>query len=169
MIPTVTVSIHLDPAAGIKLQQVFLMQLSSFTSETLMAQCVKIKYMRFSNIFFMFIASSLSSSCVHEFSCDEVTDDLLKKQASIVVEDIGPNGRIVHYSGVNIYNRSKSSFIDEGGMYFPMKDIVQIGDTLIKHKNQTEFLIRKKNVIVRFKFECIENQGYGFNIDTLKK
>jgi len=107
--------------------------------------------------------------CVHEFSCDAVTKALSQKHASIVITNTGPIGRLVDFSGIDTNSRNKAYYEDEGGMYLPMKEIVQIGDTLIKRKGETDFLLKKKNLIVKFKFDCFENQSYGFTIDTLKR
>ncbi|WP_223650371.1 hypothetical protein [Hymenobacter psoromatis] len=117
----------------------------------------------------IFIISCTLLGYVHEFSCEEVTKNLLKKHASLVIKDTGPSGRIIDYSGVDINTGHKSYYEDEGGMYLPMKQIVQIGDTLLKYNNQTDFLVKKKFFTIKFKFICIKNQSYGFNIDTLKR
>jgi hypothetical protein len=119
--------------------------------------------------FIIFIISCTLFGCVHEFSCDAVTKALSQKHASIVITDTGPVGRIINFSGIDINTGNKSYYIDESGMYLPMKQIVQIGDTLLKRKGQTDFLLRKRDFIVKFKFGCFENQSYGFVIDTLKR
>lgn len=115
----------------------------------------------------VFTISCTLFGCVHEFSCDTITKSLLQKHASIVIQDTGPIGRIVNFSGVDVKIGNKSYYIDEGGMYLPMKQIAQVGDTLFKRKGQTNFLLMKNNFIVKFKFVCFENQSYGFDIDTL--
>jgi hypothetical protein len=116
-----------------------------------------------------FIISCILPGCAHEFSCDAVTKALSKKHASIVITDIGPTGRIVNFSGIDINTGRKFYYEAEGGMYLPVKEIAQIGDTLIKREGQTDFLLRKKDFIVKFRFVCAENQYYGFTIDTLKR
>lgn len=133
-----------------------------------MAKRVGMRFMQLiTKSLIVFIISCTLFGCVHGFSCDAVTKSLLEKQASIIIKNIDPSGRSVNFSGIDINTGSNSFFIDEGGMYLPMKQIVQTGDTLLKRKGQTSFLVKKKLLI--FKFTCIENQGYGFDIDTLKR
>jgi len=116
-----------------------------------------------------FVISCTLPGCVHDFSCDAVTKALSQKHASFVIKNTGPSGRIVDFSGVDINTGKKVYYEAEGGMYLEMKQIVQIGDTLIKRRGQTGFLLRKKDFIIKFEFDCFENQSYGFAIDTLKR
>ena len=62
--------------------------------------------------------------------CDVYKKEFFEKQTNLIVTDRGQAGREILLEGLNPETHVKVTYYDEGGFYLPLKDSLEIGDTL---------------------------------------
>ena len=86
--------------------------------------------------------------------CGEYKKRFLKKQTNLVITDRGRAGREILLEGLNPETHTKVTYYDEDGFYLPLKDSLEIGDTLIKTRGVTFFILKKKHSNLKFDYAC---------------
>ena len=88
------------------------------------------------------------------------------KEARLIVRDKGPVGREFHLKGQDPVTQKAVDYDDDGGYFIAIRAAIDLGDTLIKVKEQSAYLIKKRGYNVLVNCPCQEisptnPQGYG--------
>lgn len=116
----------------------------------------------FSSIYPLF---ALLTACQHSESCEVYKRRFNKLEADVIVKDKGPDGRVCFLKGIHPVTHKPVFFYDEGGFYIAVKDLIDVGDTLVKVKGNAIFLIKKVRSNVELDYPC----GDGSNHDIYYK
>ena len=76
------------------------------------------------------------------------------QQCSIIVEDMSIRDRWFSLEGKNVYTGKPDKYSDVGGWANIFKNKIEVGDTVIKQKNEMLFSVHKKDTTLAFPFDC---------------
>ncbi|WP_460607811.1 hypothetical protein [Hymenobacter terrigena] len=92
--------------------------------------------------------------------CEVYKKNFLEKQTNLIVTDKGRAGGEILLEGLNPETHMKVTYYDEDAFYLPLKDSLEIGDTLIKARGVTFFIIRKKHSTLKIDYPCDGTRGF---------
>lgn len=92
--------------------------------------------------------------------CEFLADQYRKDQFNILLQHEPTEGRAYTLKGINPITKRKERYSDQGGFLgLPFKNLISIGDTLVKKHGELKIYIRKKDTIIIYPFKC-EGQIY---------
>lgn len=110
-----------------------------------------------------------ASSCYKLQPCTEYRKRFFDKEVQVVVKDKGPQGNSFHIKGIEPVRLIEVNYADVDGLYNFIWNSLEIGDTLIKHKGNDNFLLKKKSFNLLVKYNCDGGVTGIIKPDTLEK
>jgi hypothetical protein len=93
----------------------------------------------------------------------------------LIVTDKGSIGTACNLEGIDAVTHKKAGLHTGGAFYIAVKDAIALGDTVVKDKGTSVFLIKKQNYNIRVTASCDEigpTDAYGYaptTTDTIPK
>ncbi|MFD1872992.1 hypothetical protein ACFSDX_11170 [Hymenobacter bucti] len=112
----------------------------------------------------------LMVSCQESITCQVYKKRFYSKEVNIVVADKGPIGNSFVVKGLNPITGRNIFYTDIDGIYNYVYNILEVGDTLMKTKNNAVFTIEKKKINILVFYDCLNGSYRGGGVlDTLPK
>ena len=102
-------------------------------------------------------------------TCEEYKASFLAKEAQLVLQVNKSVGREIDFKGYEPVTMKSVTYNDTGGFYIYIIEAAEIGDTLVKKKNQTWFVLKKRKFNLKFDTQCAGEEYLKHRTDTLKK
>ncbi|MGI4736298.1 MAG: hypothetical protein ACRYG7_14065 [Janthinobacterium lividum] len=109
------------------------------------------------------------NSCFLMPKCEEYKASFLGKETDLVIQVNKSVGRELDFRGYGPITKKPITYNDTGGFYIYMIEATELGDTLVKKSNQTWFILKKKNINLKFDVQCDGEEYLKHKIDTLRK
>ncbi|MBD2700340.1 hypothetical protein IC229_06825 [Spirosoma sp. BT702] len=87
-------------------------------------------------------------------SCEDEADSYRYRKCSIKVTKKQFNGRWFMIEGTNVTNGHQNKFAGLGRWYPLFSQYIEIGDTVVKHKDELVFYVHKKDTLLTFPYKC---------------
>ncbi|QDK80626.1 hypothetical protein EXU85_19240 [Spirosoma sp. KCTC 42546] len=104
-------------------------------------------------IVFAFVLIGLNSGCGGS-RCELDAENYRARECAIKVEARDFTGKWFSITGRNVNKGGQVKYADLGSWYPLFEDHIDIGDTVVKRKNELVFYIHKKDTVLTFPFEC---------------
>jgi hypothetical protein len=116
------------------------------------------------------------SACEHPLPCEEDNRRTYHPiELRLIVTDKGAIGTPCDLEGINEVTHQKAEFHSMGAFYIALKDAIALGDTVVKNKGASAFLVKKRGYDIRVNAPCDEigpTDAYGYapiTTDTIPK
>ena len=121
-----------------------------------------------SNRFLSLTLLFLATSCYKLHTCQVHKKRFYAKETNIIVLDKGPRGNSFTVKGLNPITGESAIYTDGDGIYNYVYNNLNLGDTLIKTKNNATFLIKKRASNITITYNCANgNYRGGSKLDTI--
>lgn len=109
------------------------------------------------------------TSCT--FTCKEVRNTyFLGKKCNVVIKRNASAPRNIDVAGYNPVTGQAETYQAGGGIYIELIKAIALNDTLCKESTSDFFLLKKKDVTLKFGLKCSANKEFaGVSQDTLSK
>jgi len=104
-------------------------------------------------ILLVFTLIALNSGCGGD-NCERNAKNYRPNECAIKVESRNFKGPWFSIEGINPNNGNRNKYADLGSWYALFRDHIDIGDTVVKRKNELVFYVHKKDTVLAFPFEC---------------
>lgn len=105
------------------------------------------------------IASTLIS-CT-QIDCEKLKQPARERECLVIVEKFLPYQEYsLNVKGRNLINNEDCICKDEGRWWNQYRDLIELGDTIIKRNGELTFNIHKKDTILSFQWECEGKKYY---------
>jgi hypothetical protein len=109
-----------------------------------------------------------AASCYKPSTCQIYKKKFYNKEANIIVLDKGPIGNNFIVKGLNPITGKKTVYTDINGIYNYLYNNLELGDTIIKTKSSTAFIIKKKKSNILIAYNCLDGiHTGGGKLDTI--
>ena len=109
------------------------------------------------------------TSCQESVTCQVYRKRFYSKEVNIIVLDKGPMGNSFVVTGLDPITGKNTSYTDVDGIYNYVYNILEVGDTLVKTKNNATFTIKKRRINTLISYDdCLDGSYKGSGAsDTL--
>ena len=87
-------------------------------------------------------------------NCEIKAENYRPSECAIKVDSRQFIGPWFSIEGTNAYNGGRNKYADLGNWYGSFTDYIDIGDTVVKRKNELVFYIHKKDTVLTFPYKC---------------
>lgn len=105
-------------------------------------------------------------ACEHPLPCEEYNRQTYYPiELRLLVTDKGTIGTVCNLEGVDAVTHKKAEFHSIGAFYIAVKEAIAVGDTVVKNKGTSAFLIKKRSYNIRVNAPCDEIgpiDAYGY-------
>jgi hypothetical protein len=115
-------------------------------------------------------------ACEHPLPCEEYNRQVYHPiELRLLVTNKGPVGRACDLLGIDPVTHKQGALHDDGGFYIALKGAIALGDTVVKDKGTSAFLVKKRGYAIRVEAPCDEigpTDAYGYaptTTDTVPK
>lgn len=100
------------------------------------------------------------SACERLLPCEEYNRVAYYPiELRLIVTDKGSIGRQCDLEGIDAVKHKKAEFHAMGGFYVAVKNAIAVGDTVVKNKGASTFLIKKQGYNIRVNSPCVETKS----------
>lgn len=117
------------------------------------------KYLRFLLVAVLCLQLSISCTTYYGEPCDEAIIDFREDYCNMVLNvlDYDSFNNKTNYAGISIDTGKETRFKSNNANYLDTRQYFEIGDTLMKNKGLSKFLLLKKDSVIIFNFFCEDN------------
>ncbi len=115
------------------------------------------------------IGALFLAACQEVGPCEKAKEFFLGKETNLVIQDKGIVGNVLDIKGYEPETKRNIRYQDTHGLYVFIRDSTELGDTLLKHKNETWFLLKKKKYNIKFGMSCNGNEYLQTMPERLEK
>jgi len=88
-------------------------------------------------------------------SCEDAANYYKDESFNIILKSKPDSGRAYTLRGINPNSNKDEKYYDDGGFLgLPFKDLISVGDTLVKKPGELKVYIHKKDTVIVFPFKC---------------
>jgi hypothetical protein len=107
---------------------------------------------RFIFLLLVALSSVTLSSC--QVDCKAITERARLMECNLIINDLPGAGRTFRVAGINPVTGKGEFYSDTDSWYVEFNQDIELGDTLVKRKNELKFYIHKKDTVMVFPYKC---------------